>query len=328
MRPEDSEGLYRRRNDPEVARYQNWELPYPKDRSEKLISGVVALEGPTNEEWWMAAVEDSSGSVIGDLAVNLTWQGRSAEIGYTLGHQHWGQGYAVEAVSALLRYLFDDLGLTRVWGMLHPDNPASAMVLERAGMLFEGHTRGSFWVGDENSDDWIYGMLKEDWEAWVNRPRTSPAVVALGDVTAANLGGVMGLRTHRSQERFVKPMGRTIAQAWYPDEEDGAPVVPWLKTIVADDEIVGAVMVALQTEAHPEPYLWRMLIDRMHQRRGIATVAMDLVFDHLRSLGSETVLVSWVEGKGSPGNFYTGLGFVPTGEIDEGEVVARKFLGK
>ena len=49
--------------------------------------------------------------------------------------------------------------------MLHPDNPASAMVMERNGFLFEGHTRSSFWLGGEVSDDWIYGLLQPDWHA-------------------------------------------------------------------------------------------------------------------------------------------------------------------
>ncbi len=76
--------------------------------------------------------------------------------------------------------------MTRVEGMLHPDNPASAMVLERVGMLFEGHTRSSFWVGDENSDDWLYGMTRADWEAWRDRPRSRPDEVRLVEITPDN----------------------------------------------------------------------------------------------------------------------------------------------
>ncbi|MBA2317379.1 MAG: GNAT family N-acetyltransferase [Euzebyales bacterium] len=39
--------------------------------------------------------------------------------------------------------------------------------------------------------------------------------------------------------------------------------------MVADQEIVGFVRLALRTPHHPEPYLWRLLIDRLHQRRGL-----------------------------------------------------------
>ena len=63
----------------------------------------------------------------------------------------------------------------------------------------------------------------------------------------------------------------------FPESIDGAPVVPWMRAIEADGELVGFVMLAITTEAHPEPYLWRFLIDRMHQRRGIGSAALDLV---------------------------------------------------
>jgi RimJ/RimL family protein N-acetyltransferase len=322
----DAEALYLRRNHPEAARYQNWQLPFPRESAEAYVSDVVSMAGPEDEEWWMATVELGTGEVIGDLVVHLTSAARSAEIGYTFSPQFWGKGYAVEATDAFVRYLFEDLGVHRVWGMLHPDNVASAMVLERVGMLFEGHTRGSFWLGDDNSDDWIYGMLRPDWEAWAARPRARPAVVELREVTSDDLDRVMSLKTHRSQERMVAPIAWTLAEALFPGSEDGGPVVPWLRSIVADGEIVGALMVALQTEHHSEPYLWRLLIDRLHQRRGVGRLALDALFEEMRGMGSKTIATSWAEGRGSPRRFYEGLGFVPTGEIDDGEVVARKPL--
>ena len=51
---------------------------------------------------------------------------------------------------------------------------------------------------------------------------------------------------------------------------------------------------------------------------------MALVIDHVRTLpGATELLVSWVPAAGGPEPFYLGLGFEPTGEVDEGEVVAR-----
>ena len=82
-------------------------------------------------------------------------------------------------------------------------------------------------------------------------------------------------------------------------------------------------MVALSSEHHDEPYLWRLLVDRMHQRRGIGRRVLDLVVEDCRERGDTTLMVSWVDGKGSPRPLYERYGFVPTGEIDDGEVVAR-----
>ena len=325
--PDDAEGLWQRRNDPVVARYQNWELPFPRERVDRIVSELVAMDGPENDEWWMAIVADAgTGETLGDLALHLSWEGRTAEVGYTFAAEHWGRGYAVEAVEALVAYLYRELDVTRVFGMLHPDNPPSAMVLERVGMLFEGHTRSSFWLGDECSDDWIYGMTREDWETWIDRPRSRPSRVRLIEVSASNVHEVERLATHKSQERFVAPMTQSFTDALFPEVVDSAPVVPWMRAVEADGALVGFVMLAVRTEHHPEPFLWRLLIDRLHQRRGIGGMVLDLVVEECRARGDATLLTSWGEGKGSPGAFYLANGFVPTGRVIHGETEGRKQL--
>ena len=44
------------------------------------------------------------------------------EVGYRLLPEAWGQGFATEGATALVRYGFDDLGLDRIIGVTHPDN--------------------------------------------------------------------------------------------------------------------------------------------------------------------------------------------------------------
>ena len=323
----DVEALWERRNHPDAAAYQTWVPPYPRERAQALIGAVTAMDGPADDEWWMlAVVEKASGDIVGDLALHQTWAGHTVEIGYTFHPAHWGRGYAVEATAALVDRLFADPAVTRLTGMLHPGNRASAMVLERIGFRFEGHTRSSYWVGDEVSDDWIYGMTREDWEAWRDRPRIPPGKVRLVEVTPDNLMTVLGLATHKTQESFVAPMGKSLAQALAPPVEDGHPLRPWFRAIEADGVIVGFVMLALSDEHVAEPFLWRLLIDRMHQRRGVGRRALDLVEDEMRTRGTRAVMVSWVDGKGSPGPFYEARGYVRTGEKDGDETVARKVL--
>ena len=145
-------------------------------------------------------------------------------------------------------------------------------------------------------------------------------------MTQANKADVLALRTHHSQRAFVAPMLDSFADALLPDIVDGAPVVPWMRAVEADGRIVGFVMLALTTPQHPEPYLWRLLIDRMHQRRGIASRALQLVTDECRAMGDATLLVSWVEGKGSPRGFYLARGFAPTGRVVDGETEGRLML--
>ncbi|HEY6634407.1 MAG TPA: GNAT family N-acetyltransferase [Acidimicrobiia bacterium] len=89
---------------------------------------------------------------------------------------------------------------------------------------------------------------------------------------------------------------------------------------------MGFVMMALATDHHPDPYLWRLLVDRMHQRRGIGTRIMAMVVDQCREWGASALVTSWEEGPGSPRPFYLRLGFEPTGRIIDEETEGRLAL--
>jgi aminoglycoside 6'-N-acetyltransferase len=71
-----------------------------------MIAELAAMDGPANEQWWMLTVADlEDTTVFGDVVVHLTWDGRTAEIGYTLARDAWGHGYGAEAATALVGYL-------------------------------------------------------------------------------------------------------------------------------------------------------------------------------------------------------------------------------
>lgn len=327
MRVSDADALSARRSDPRVAQYQDWNAPYSIESARESVAEGLDLDGPTRSEWWMLTIADRADTdVLGDLVVHLTDDGHTAEIGYTLAHEAWGHGYAVEAAAALVDVLFRVHDVTRIEGRLHPENHASAMVLERLGMLFEGHLRLSYWLDGENSDDWVYAMTRADWQAWRGRARHRPDAVELVEIERADLDDVLALSTHRSQERFVWSVARSLADALVPPTVHGERVVPWYRAVRADDNIVGFVMVALSPTLTRPPLLWRLLVDRMHQRRGIGGAVIDLVVDECRSWGAESLLVSWIPGKGSPEPMYLARGFVPTGNIDDGEIEARLTL--
>lgn len=75
-------------------------------------------------------------TVIG--ACSIAQQDGAAEIGYWLGIEHWGKGYATEAVHALVDYAFTDLGHTALHAGARVTNPASRRVLEKCGFQWTG----------------------------------------------------------------------------------------------------------------------------------------------------------------------------------------------
>ena len=320
MTASDATALWKRRNDPEVAEYQNWTIPHPRETAERIAISVGEMDGVERDGWWMATLEErSTGAVVGDLALHLDEAGHAAEVGYTLDREHWGRGFATEGLTALVAYCFETLGVVRVFGMLHPDNPASAMLMERTGFLFEGHTRLSFSLDGDISDDWIYGMTRPDWERWRDRIRTPPKDVGLVKVTRSNLWEVYGVATHKTQEAFVAPMAVSFAEALVPGVHDGRPLTPWYRAVEADGDIVGFVMLAPPTADFDQAFIRRLLIDRLHQRRGIGTLVVRLIADHVRSLGEASLFTSHGPGRGGPLPFFEQLGFTPTGNVTDGE---------
>jgi GNAT superfamily N-acetyltransferase len=170
-------------------------------------------------------------------------------------------------------------------------------------------------------------MTRADWDAWRHRPTGRPELVRLVEIDSDSMPAVRLLAPHKSQERYVASVSISFGDALFPEIVDGAPVAHWLRAIEADGELVGFVMLSLTTETHAEPYLWRLLIDRRHQRRGIGTVVLDLLVDQCRQWGDRTLIVSWVPGKGSPEAWYLRYGFEPTGVVIDGEIEARLVIG-
>lgn len=313
------------RSDPDVARFQSWTAPYPLESAERLIADQATLDGPVAGGWIQIAVT-VDGELAGDVAVGLDADGLIATVGYTLAPAHQGRGLASEAAGAVVDRLFDHVGVHRVEASLDPDNVPSARLVEGLGFEHEGTAVSAVRVGETWVDDVRYGLTAEARAAWAARPRHRPDDVRLVEITPDIRRAVLRLATHRSQQRFVAPMPASFVDALVPEEVSGVAVVPWYRAIEADGELAGFVMMAERTSAHPEAYLWRLLIDRRHQRRGIGDRVLALLTAQLRADGHDTMLVSWHPGAGGPEPFYLARGFVPTGVVEDGEIEARRQL--
>lgn len=325
MRPADAPVLSAYRSDVEIGRFQDWSMPYGLDEALRMLEGQADVVDLPADGWVQLAV-DHAGQMIGDLAVGVV-DGHIAHVGYTLAPAFHGKGYAGEALSTLVDVLFRSGGIHRIVASVDPDNTASMRVLEGQGFTYEGRARSAEFVRGAWVDDDRYGLLRSDREAWLGRP-SSASSVELVELDVDNVRAFAQLATHHSQERFVAPMSASFRDALFPEIIDGSPVVPWMRGIVADGSPVGFVMLADVTAAHPDPYLWRLLVDRMHQRRGVGSAALSLVIELLRARRCRRLLTSWVEGPGGPRAFYERMGFEATGAIVDGEVEGALTLSR
>lgn len=159
------------RNDPEVARFQDWDLPATLERATASLA-ARATDGDLAPGVRTNLAIEVDGTVVGDVYVGIEEPGGVAEIGFTLAVEHQGRGYATEAAGAVLDVLFDQLGVHRVVGQLDPDNVASQRTLERLGLVFESRTTRSYYCRGEWVDNMTYAVTREQFDEWRARPRS------------------------------------------------------------------------------------------------------------------------------------------------------------
>jgi [ribosomal protein S5]-alanine N-acetyltransferase len=108
-------------------------------------------------------VDAASNTFIGMIGLRLGKPNyRNAEVWYKFFPDHWGKGYATEALKEILRFGFQDMNLHRIEAGCAVENIGSIKVLEKAGMVREGHTRKLLPIRGEWADNYGYAILEED----------------------------------------------------------------------------------------------------------------------------------------------------------------------
>lgn len=158
----DERDMYRYCSDPAVSRHVLWDTHESPRQTRAVLRS--ALRQYRNGSPGSFAIERRSDrrmiGTIGFMWINC--EHRSGEVGYSLARDCWNQGYATEALSEVLRFGFDTLGLNRIEAQHETDNPASGRVMEKCGMTMEGTLRGRVFNKGHFSDVRLYAMLRGD----------------------------------------------------------------------------------------------------------------------------------------------------------------------
>lgn len=132
--------------------------PYPAGAGAQWIAGHASAAA--GGRFYCFAVERrEDGALLGGIAITPEARFRRAEIGYWLGVAHWGRGYATEAARRVVAFGFDTLGLVRIQATCYPRNPASAKVMQKVGMRYEGLLRGYVRKDGVQEDIAMYAVL-------------------------------------------------------------------------------------------------------------------------------------------------------------------------
>jgi ribosomal-protein-alanine N-acetyltransferase len=151
-------------SDPRVTRYLFFG-PRDEDATAEYLEGLLASQRERPRFRFELAVEViESGQVIG--ACDLSFIERNVvDLGYMLGIDHWGKGYATEISLALIDAAFADLRADRVISTVDVNNGASIRVLEKIGMRWEAVFRKHRRAKNRWWDCHLFVLPREVWEA-------------------------------------------------------------------------------------------------------------------------------------------------------------------
>lgn len=160
----DAEDLYTYASSPLVGPAAGWPVHTSVENSRDIIRSV--LSAPETYAVVLKETGHAVGSVglkIGEFS-DLDIPDTQAEFGYWLGVPYWGQGLIPEAVNALMRYGFEDLGLECIWCAYYDGNEKSKRVQDKCGFTYQ-YTRENIYVSllDEYKTEHVTLITKQNW---------------------------------------------------------------------------------------------------------------------------------------------------------------------
>jgi [ribosomal protein S5]-alanine N-acetyltransferase len=132
--------------------------------TEQDARDFLAVIGEAHRLWLAITLRDD-GRQIGGIGLTVDEQHRHAELGYWLGVEYWGKGYATEAAGEMLRYGFEQLQMHRICASHFKHNSVSGKILKKLGMRYEGCQREHLRKWDQFVDSELYGILRQEWES-------------------------------------------------------------------------------------------------------------------------------------------------------------------
>ena len=160
---EDTEPMFRNwASDPEVTKFLTWPAHSNITVSEMVIESWLQEYEKESYYQWMIELKEI-GQPIGSISVvNQRDDIAEAEIGYCIGKRWWHQGIVSEALTAVMDYLFNEVGMNRIEAKHDVNNPRSGGVMKKCGMRYEGTSRQSDRNNQGICDLVTYGILHSD----------------------------------------------------------------------------------------------------------------------------------------------------------------------
>ena len=146
---------------PEVSKYDSWGPNTEKDSKDFVDRMIQQAEEVPRFKYDLAIFHKQDQKVIGGVGVRRASQeSYVADLGYAINPNYQGQGFATEAVQAILRLGFDKLGLKIIFATCDVKNIASYKVMEKCGMIKVGELKNFKEFKGSWHDSFRYEILK------------------------------------------------------------------------------------------------------------------------------------------------------------------------
>ncbi|MGV8086050.1 MAG: GNAT family N-acetyltransferase [Candidatus Woesearchaeota archaeon] len=157
--PGDEKELAKQGNNPKIARnlIDTFPSPYTLSDAKKWIK----LHKDSKKNNFAIIINKKVAGCVG-FSFKDGDKAHTAVMGYWLGEEYWGKGYATKVAKLIVNYIFDNFKIERIEAKVYIWNPPSAKVLEKTGFKLEGTARMSTLKAGVIVDEWIYSILRSD----------------------------------------------------------------------------------------------------------------------------------------------------------------------
>lgn len=161
----DTDDMYQYAGRPDVTKYLTW-LPHPDREYTREYLQYLGNRYAAGMFYDWAVIYEPDCKMVGTCGfTSFNCSSDSAEVGYVLNPDYWGRGIATEALSRVLEFGFEELGLHRIEAKFIEENERSRRVMEKVGMTFEGVMREGMLIKGVYRNIGICSILASEWKS-------------------------------------------------------------------------------------------------------------------------------------------------------------------
>lgn len=160
LRPADLHAFQTYRRIPGLGRYQSWS-PMSDAQALEFLTKMSRSALFINGQWLQLGIaEPAADTLIGDIGIHVSQDGRAGEIGFTLQPSAQGRGIASAAVHSALNLVFANTAITHVLGITDARNHPSVRLLQRLGFKHQ-ESRNAIFRGEHCVEE-IFVLSRSD----------------------------------------------------------------------------------------------------------------------------------------------------------------------